>query len=360
MYIGMILENKIYIDVTQPPYNIDNTGIFDCTESLCKLFDEIVSRDRDALEATKKKLELLEDPNARISFEIRKTEGHLNLIFPEKVPEPRILYFPNGEYLVSGTVSYSFGDLQNIVDGGRIRHEINRGIHLLGQSRDGVVIKLRDSCPGFELGSRKPVVSFMQGESSNIAMTNTIENMTIEVGENNPGAIGLIFMANNTGAIRNVDIRSTDHEKRGAVGLAMIHEKISGVLAKNIEIDGFDYAIEITPVRNYVVLEHICIRDQRRTGLKLSNTSISIRALKSTNSVPAIRVSGASAHIVLVEGELHGGFNRNHAIECEMGALFLRDINTSGYSGAVSFYGDNGVQTSKVKEYSSHGSFSIE
>ena len=33
---------KAIIDVTKPPYNIDNTGKTDCTEQLCALVDEIL------------------------------------------------------------------------------------------------------------------------------------------------------------------------------------------------------------------------------------------------------------------------------------------------------------------------------
>ena len=30
---------KNIIDVTKPPYNVDNTGKVDCTETLCKILD---------------------------------------------------------------------------------------------------------------------------------------------------------------------------------------------------------------------------------------------------------------------------------------------------------------------------------
>ena len=31
------------IDVTKPPYNIDNTGKTDCTETLCKIIDDVLA-----------------------------------------------------------------------------------------------------------------------------------------------------------------------------------------------------------------------------------------------------------------------------------------------------------------------------
>lgn len=357
--INLIADSSAVIDVTAPPYSVDNTGRTDCTEQLCRVFDDIVERDRRAFTATRAKLDAMADPNARISFEIRKTDGLLNVIFPEDIPPARIVYFPDGTYLVGGTISYSFDDLQNIVGGGKKRHELNRGIHMLGESREGVVIRLRDRCAGFELGARKPVVSFMQGESSNIAMTNTVENMTIDVGCGNPGAVGLVFMANNTGAVRNVSLVSSDPGRRGHAGLALIHEKISGVLVSRVSVTGFDYGVVVSPVRNYVVLEHITVRGQRRAGLSLANTSITVHDLYSENAVPAVTLSGASAHLTLIGGRLIGRFSHSHAIECEMGALFARSIVTQGYEGAISYYGDQGVEGPDVDEYSSHGTFRV-
>ena len=63
------------------------------------------------------------------------------------------------------------------------------------------------------------MISFTRGNTSNVSMQNTFENFTILVGGGNPGAVGLEFFANNTGAIRNVTIRSLDLDRSGHAGL---------------------------------------------------------------------------------------------------------------------------------------------
>ena len=103
---------KAIIDVTKPPYNVDNTGKKDCTQQLCKLIDEVLGAYEKNFYDTKKKLESMKDENALISFEIRKVNGKSNVIFPEILPPSKIIYFPNGTYLVSDTLSYSKEELK--------------------------------------------------------------------------------------------------------------------------------------------------------------------------------------------------------------------------------------------------------
>ncbi|WP_168119712.1 glycosyl hydrolase family 28-related protein [Paenibacillus sp. HB172176] len=341
------------IDVTKPPYNIDHTGKEDCTRQLIQIIDDIIQRDVDAFERTKAKLEAMPGLDAQISFEIKKENGRLSVIFPEDLPPARIIYFPNGTYLVSDTIAYSNENLVNINRGGYIRNEMNRLLHMMGESRDGVVIKLMDHCPGFGFGANKPVVSFMRGEQSNIAMTNSFENITIDVGRGNPGAVGLVFFGNNTGAVRHVCIKSSDDQYRGRCGLEVTHEIVSGCYIKHIEVIGFDYGIRVTPIRNFTVFEHITLKHQRKTGFYILNTITSIRGLYSRNEVPALRVGGPTAHVVVIDGRLDGGSELFTALQCDMGTIFARNIETAGYSHAIS-YGRKNVEGQRIDEYHSH------
>ena len=63
------------IDVTKPPYNLDNTGKEDCTVGLRKIVDDIMSAYEAEFYKTKAKIEAMEDHDALISFEIRKVNG---------------------------------------------------------------------------------------------------------------------------------------------------------------------------------------------------------------------------------------------------------------------------------------------
>ena len=91
-------ECKAIIDVTKPPYYVDNTGKVDCTKQLCSIVDEILKDYEKNFYETKEKLESIDDENALISFEIRKVQGKSNVIFPENLPQSKIIYFPNGTY----------------------------------------------------------------------------------------------------------------------------------------------------------------------------------------------------------------------------------------------------------------------
>ncbi|MBQ3553191.1 MAG: hypothetical protein IJA08_00690 [Clostridia bacterium] len=325
---------KAIIDVTKPPYNVDNTGKKDCTQQLCKLIDEVLGAYEKNFYDTKKKLESMKDENALISFEIRKVNGKSNVIFPEILPPSKIIYFPNGTYLVSDTLSYSKEEFRNFL--GDVRHlEMNCQLRFMGQSRDGVVLKLQDHCKGFEFGNDRPVIDFMRGEQSNIAMTNMLENMTIDIGVGNPGATGVRYFANNTGAIRNVKIVSSDPEGRGHTGLSILHSKVSAGYAKNIEIIGFQYGIRIASQYMNSVFEHIVLKNQKRWGIFVEGNMVAIRDLYSENFVPAIKVDGLTARVILTDARLSGGNPLDVAVRHCFGHLMLRNITASGYGSIV-------------------------
>ena len=339
---------KAIIDVTKPPYNVDNTGKTDCTGQLCKIVDDILGAYEQKFYETDAKLEAMEDPNALISFEIRKVRGRKNVIFPEELPQSKIIYFPNGIYLVSDTISYSMEEFRNFL--GSVRGlEMNCQLRFFGQSRDGVVIKLKDHCKGFEFGNDRPVIDFMRGEQSNIAMTNMLENMTIDIGSGNPGATGVRYFANNTGAIRNVRIMSSDPEGRGHTGLSILHTKVSAGYARNIEILGFNYGIRVASRYVYSTFEHIVLKNQRRWGFLVEGNMVAIRDLYSENFVPALKIDGLTACVVLTDARLVGGNPLDTAIRHMFGHVMLRNISSEGYQAAL------GSGWGKVPETSAQG-----
>lgn len=350
MNIKYSQDNRAIIDVTKPPYNADNTGNEDCTDALRRALDDVLFPNIAGIEKAKQRLLSIDDPNAKISFEIRKENNLLFVIFPEELEPTKILYFPNGTYLVSDTVTYTLENLCNIYQG-IPRYELNRQIHFQGESRDGVVIKLKDNCKGFEYGMQRPVVSFMQAESSNLSMTNTFENITIDTGSGNPGAVGLVFFGNNTGAVRNVKIKTSDSLKRGYAGLEVKHEIVSGCYVKNLEVEGFDYGVRVTPSRNFTVFENIYIKNQKKIGFYIGNNIISIRKLFSENFVKAVRINGQQAHAVIVDSTLTGGNAIDCAIECAVGSCFVRNVKTDGYGVSLVNALDNACEGNFIEEY---------
>jgi hypothetical protein len=369
-------EVKGIIDVTKAPYLADPTGQRDCTAVLIRAIDDMLREDyelmKEARELTRgvKKQSVYRDAKrgvftaTELSFEDRQRILKANPkaligferphgVFPARQPPAKILYFPNGTYLVSNTLTYSFTDLKVKFT------EENRSIHFLGQSRQGTIIRLKEHAPGFAVETNKAVVSFTHGNWSNVAMQNSFENFTIEIGAGNPGAVGLEFFANNTGVARNITVRSLDPHKAGHAGLSLSVYNFSGVLARNIEVEGFDYGVKVTQPRLNAVFEHVQVRDQRLAGFYLEDNNVSLRGLTSRNQVPAVRMKGQSATLALIEGDFSGGNPNAAAVECESGFLFARDLKTTGYRTAIQRDGKPAEPGPNVSEYLSHSAFTL-
>ena len=105
------------IDVTQPPYCADNTGKIDCTNILRQILDDVLIRHIEATEAFKDKMYELSDglkKDTYVGFECGRVEkGVLNITMPEYEPFTKIIYFPNGIYKVSDTITYTLKNLKN-------------------------------------------------------------------------------------------------------------------------------------------------------------------------------------------------------------------------------------------------------
>lgn len=233
--------------------------------------------------------------------------------------EIRSIYIPNGTYIVSDTLEW--GD----------KHKDVRG-----QSRDGVIIKLKDNCPGFQDSNNPKKVLQIEFGHGGQNFNQHLRNITIDIGNGNIGAIGIGFHTNNGGGVYNVTIRSSDPEKRGHTGLSMDKAWPGPGLIENVWIDGFDTGIFITHDQYSMTFEHITLTNQRQMGLVNSWNSLAIRDLKSKNHVPAIENRGKMALMTLIEAELTGGDRDLPAIiNHKNGVLFARDIKTQGYGRAI-------------------------
>jgi len=328
-------QARSVIDVTKEPYCLDPTGHEDCTQKLRDLLDNLLSvlitdmkRAYDALDEA--------SDNTWITIDNRKLKGRIIAPHPPKINQLPMIYFPNGTYLVSDTVTYTLRELHNFMyhftPGG---FELNRCIRLVGQSREGTIIKLKDNCPGYEYGQERAVVNIMLGERSNVSMSNYVENMTIDVGRGNPGAVGLVFFANNTGAIRNVTIKSSDENHDGAIGLLVRGDHLSACNAYALTVDGFKYGVLVTSYRTFSHFERIVLRNQQKFGMKIDNNATSIIGLKAEVDVPAVFVAGPMAHVVLTDADIVSEGSIFAAVKYELGCVYLRNIHTKGFVAAL-------------------------
>ena len=215
---------RVIVDVTKPPYCADNTGKTDCTEALIRAYNDLMLEDVAAFRETFEKMKNApDDQDTYIGFQTRKTARKFNVSYSEDLPAAKILYFPNGTYLVSDTIVYQTRESRKF-HVGRFYFELNRNIHFEGESREGTVIRLKDHAKGFEYGQIRPVISFILRPETvaehiaNNAMLNSVKDLTIDCGVGNGGAVGIKYYANNSGMISNVTVRSSDPTHDGFAG----------------------------------------------------------------------------------------------------------------------------------------------
>jgi hypothetical protein len=232
---------------------------------------------------------------------------------------PDALYFPNGTYLVSGSVG--------IFDGKA--HSRDRFLTYQGQSEAETVIRLKDNSLGFDDPAKpKIVLSVYQGQGTGDVMHSYVRNLTVDAGRGNPGAVGLRFMSNNSGAMYHVTIRSSDPKMAGKIGLDMRQGQNGPCLIKHVTVIGFDHGVETGDTFS-LVFEHLTLKHQNVLGFFNANGRTTLRDLKSVNRVPAVRNKWES--MTLVEADLAGGSAENTAILNDTPKFFVRDIKQSGY-----------------------------
>ncbi len=238
----------------------------------------------------------------------------------------RIIYLPNGVYLVSDRLSWAAGtpgkgdDYKNII--------------LQGQSEQGTIVKLKNKAAGFTR-SNSPKAVIFTGPSPAQRFRNSIRNLTVDTGTGNEGAIALQFNASNQGTVRDVTLRSGDGQ--GINGLDMsFTDEIGPLLIKNVTIQGFQYGIRTGHTVNSQTFENITLKNQSVYGFYNAGQVINIRGLTSTNTVTA--VYNAGGRMTLIDSRLTGmgGARRKPAIQSDFPLdLLVRNVTTSGYQAAI-------------------------
>ena len=314
---SVFIENGGHvIDITKPPYNAVGDGVTDNTAAFVAAYDFIINKLATLCPLSSN----CKDPLAKYVF-----------------------YVPDGTYLVSNTLIYS-GPLYTNGTIERFQH-----MHIIGQSRENTIIKLKDNCAGYSSGTNKPVVSFGQSDFNNTANTNTIRNLTVNTGTGNPGAVGIYMGGANNCSSSNLKIVSGDGT--GSIGYDISIGTVVGY-HHDIVVEGFDYAVRMNPYHfTAPIIEHITIRNQNVAGVLYVDGTGTIRKLQSENSVPAIQCTAPGNYAVVLDGNFIGGSSSNAAIDLQEGHLFARNITTSGYGSSVKKAGAVVVSGNNVDEY---------
>ncbi|SRR5579883_3134146 len=270
----------------------------------------------------------------------------------------RIVYFPQGTYLVSNTLS-----ARDNAGVWRAR------LILQGQNRQNTVIKLKDHCPGFtdpknpknvlQTASDNPIAQDgPQAGGGNQAFNNSVLNLTIDVGVGNVAARGLSYLANNQGSVENVIIKSSDPKMLGDTGLAMNRSIPGPCLIKNVIIIGFNYGIYTNSMEYGLTLENIAIAQQKIAGIYNNGQVMAVRKLTSYNKepIPVVQLDGAG-FLVLIDSELVGSAGNKDLVAIDsMGdnsEFFIRNVKANGYRFLGRTKRRNSTVENSPNEYSS-------
>ncbi len=261
-----------------------------------------------------------------------------------------ILYFPNGTYLVSNTIFYT---------GAAPSPDINN-IHIIGQSRAGTIIKLQDndSANGFTThSSPKAVLRFSNTSTTynGSASTNVCENLTINTGTGNLGAVGIQFQSANSGRISNVAVTSADYN--GCYGI-WLSTGATQAYMKDINIIGFDSGIySQAGLETDTAWEHVTCTGQNIAAVTVADGGISIRDLFSQQeraNAYAVQFTQQGGSCALLDSWCICTSTTNPCVSLTNSAgenFFARNDLTRGYGSAVKTASTVSVAGPYVSEY---------
>jgi hypothetical protein len=237
------------------------------------------------------------------------------------------IFFPAGKYLISSTLEWKSA-------AGKWRC----GVHLLGENQKTTTILLKDDT-FTRPDSPQPMLKTASQEDwgdgrGNEAFENFIENLTIDTGKHNPGAIGIDYIGNNRAAIRNTTIQSGSDDSSGVTGISMLRDYVGPCFFKNVTIRGFNYGMDVSRQDYSITMEHIALSGQKIAGIRNQNNILNIHDFKSDNSIPALESTGALGLVTIIDASLNNGDPANAGI-INQGHLYLRDIKASGYKSAL-------------------------
>ncbi len=244
--------------------------------------------------------------------------------------ESRPVYLPAGTYRITRT-------LEKRDDAGAYA----AGMVLIGEDRDRTVLKLDDGAEGFGDADNPRAVIFTSsgvldtapnkdhaglGEG-NDAYTNFVEDLTIDVGADNPGAIAIDYLANNLGALRNLLLRAAPGS--GDSAISMRRKWPGPALLSRIEIEGFHIGVDVAQTEYGLTLERLTLRDQRRTGVLNRGNVLSIERLDVSGAGgPAVINADARSLMAIRDSRL--AREGDGPLTLNNGAMTMRNVEAGG------------------------------
>jgi hypothetical protein len=242
----------------------------------------------------------------------------------------RIVYIPRGRYRISAPLTKRY---QN--------GNFGSGMLLIGDGVDATTLVLVDHAKGYADSAKPRAMIFTTSQlldrggpygggknypalgEGNDAYENFIESLTVDVGQSNPGAIAVDYLANNLGAIRHVHVQG--REGSGAVGINMTRKWIGPAILEDVSVDGFAVGIDVANTEYGVTLDHVRLRHQVKWALHNNRNVLSAEDLFIETSANCIGIANDSPAglITLVQAELHA--KGTHSALQNRGTIVFRD-----------------------------------
>jgi hypothetical protein len=327
-------NSKRVLNIRNAPFNAKGDGIEDDTKAFRQAYD----------------------------FVLNEIDKHgWNKAYPSSNTPSYIIYVPNGTYLVSDTIVYSGKPRWYNLKNGKIDNTINKNkpglteavvwIRIQGEDKNNTIIKLKDKAKGFERYSEKPVISFGKTKFNNLPARNKISDLTIDIGNNNPGAVGLLFAGANNSFINNLNIESADLQ--GNSGILLPIPPTMG-WHNNITIVGFDYGIRLAAYHaTHNSFEDITLSNQNIAGIYQETGSASFEDLYiASNRSIAIIQEDPKSLMTLSNSELVCRNECQVGVKSLAGQMLIKNTNINGYdqsTNSISIYKKTSPTTSMIK-----------
>lgn len=250
------------------------------------------------------------------------------------------IYFPNGTYKISKPIETK-KEPYGWSGGWRC------GLTLIGETRSKTIIKLADGAPGYNDKNKRKWVIATGSESDkrnkkgqkpisgggNRAFRHNIFNLTVDVGKNNPGAIGIDFIVSNRGSIDNVTIRAP--EGSGSIGVDMSRNWPGPGLINDVLIEGFDTGMKLRHYQYGMAFENIKMRGQRTIGIDNQHNVVVMRNVDFEGKVPFYKSTSGHSMLCLLDSKIKGVGTTGIAAIQSAGCVNLRRDKFEGFGKVI-------------------------
>ncbi|MDA3962601.1 MAG: glycoside hydrolase family 55 protein, partial [Planctomycetota bacterium] len=166
----------------------------------------------------------------------------------------------------------------------------------------------------------------------NKAFFNSLRDLTIDVGVGNPGAIGIEYMANNRGTLRNLVIRSSDPQGAGDCGIDMRRYGPGPALCVDVVIEGFAIGMDLAHWEYGMTFDNLTLRHQTQVGIRNNNHSLAIENLVYEGSASVYQALEGNGLLTVLNATITGkGSATDKPAFNNQGGLYLRNATATGF-----------------------------